>query len=131
MAFLTTCRFCDGDTINHDQDDCAKAFGERLGKEVLKHFELQPTKPLPKQLQDVYSGREWKWFLEYRERKETAHKVATHANEIKACILDELGKILATKENNTRIEQHNTPCGSTNFKIKITFEVVVAPEMVF
>ena len=87
MARVTTCRFCNRTSINHDHDTCAENFGTRLKGRILAWSITHPDKPLPQRLRAELGSQKWSYYQEYlgrlKEEAEVRRKACTYADRIR------------------------------------------------
>ena len=93
MAHVTTCRFCERGSINHDHDGCAKAFFKGLNDQVMRWHLNHPGKPLPAEIANKFTGEKYKWYLEYAKREEQAHALQRKCSVTSEGIEKKLQKI--------------------------------------
>jgi hypothetical protein len=126
MAYLTKCRFCGGETLNHDHDECAEKFGSNLRQRILDHTIKSPDVPLPSAIISVLKSDRWKkWYLEYLERKQKNEEMQQHMNTMRKKITEEAQKILTSKSSQKYLNRHNVEFNWRTFTVSITPTVSV------
>jgi hypothetical protein len=131
MALSTTCRFCERQTCNHDHDECAKAFGDKLNAACLKHVHEHPDQLLPVALQTELAGEKYKWYVEYLEREKRQDEIASQAESNKRAITAALKKIIVSGPIQKELRKLNRPLGHRNFQFNVEIKVNVTPEPVY
>ena len=120
MAHLVTCRFCNGGSINHDHDECARAFGERVENEISKFFTNNHRirgSSLPAHLENSLQSTEWQWYLQYKGRCEETKKRKKKIEELQIEI-EKTAKIILAR-NHSEIDIHMKGLHGSTVRIEV------------
>lgn len=131
MASVKICEFCARNAMNHDHDDCAQKWGDRLKEKITTHSMVHPDKPLPPEIANLMNGNKFAAYQAYLKRKKEFAEVERHMSEIRGDIVYELTKILNEEGKRNRLNKKNRPLGWRKFRVNISFVVEVSQEPVY